>query len=439
MSGDFRGRTAPLSSQWVKIAALEISMRTPLFIAFFIGLTGFTHAAPLMLHRGVGVHEWLNWSPLAKDGTYAWPPYRGVADWLGGYRPASDWPAGDEFVRIRKMGFDFVRLSVDPGPLLASEGEKRQQAIDVLKSDVAQITAAGLKVVFNLHPVSQVPAYGPDLVNAGAESQGIASYREVSADVARMLVTIGTEKVAIEPFNEPAYYPCDTGGRGEWQQIMSTTVEAIRAVSRELTIVATGACGGDITGLVDLDPSFDDANVLYSFHMYDPHSFTHQRLDDPKMFGSGLPWPPSAGTPEQVVARLQAWMDAAKIDAAAQAANLDAVRPYADAYFRENWDEAALRKRFDEAVQWAQANDIPTKRLFMGEFGAILMSKDGRTGAPDGDRLRYITDVRKEAETLGFPWSVWEYSNPFGMTVIVPEGPAEPDRGLLDALGLPAG
>ena len=55
-------------------------------------------------------------------------------------------------------------------------------------------------------------------------------------------------------------------------------------------------------------------------------------------------------------------------------------------------------------------------RLFMGEFGAILMSKDGRMGAFDGDRLRYLTAVRQEAERFGIPWSIWEYSNPYGMT-----------------------
>ena len=27
-------------------------------------------AAPLELHRGVAVHEWLNWSPLEPDGSY---------------------------------------------------------------------------------------------------------------------------------------------------------------------------------------------------------------------------------------------------------------------------------------------------------------------------------------------------------------------------------
>ena len=73
----------------------------------------------------------------------------------------------------------------------------------------------------------------------------------------------------------------------------------------------------------------------------------------------------------------------------------------------------------------------------MGEFGAILMTPDGRMGAFNQDRLRYLAAVRQEAERHGFPWSIWEYSNPYGMSVIVPEGPAVPDAELLDVLGLP--
>jgi endoglucanase len=412
-------------------------MRIFISAALFFGLAAAgASAAPLSLQRGVGLHEWLNWSPITADKKYVWPPYRSTADWLAGYRPASDWPGGDEFPRIRQMGFDFIRLSVDPGPLLASSGKKRQEALDILKADVAQVVASGLNVVFNLQAVSQVPAYSMDLVNAGSSSPGVARYRQMTADVARMLAGIGADKVAIEPFNEPAYYPCDAAGHGDWQKVMKAEVSAIRAVSPDLTIVATGACGGSITGLTDLDPSFDDPNILYSFHMYDPHTFTHQRLDDPKMFGSGLPWPPSASTPDAVISALKARMDAAGVDQAAEAANLEAVAPIVSQYFRDNWDEAALAERFGDALDWARSHNIPPERLFMGEFGAILMSEDGRMGAADADRLRYLTDVRTDAEQNGIIWSIWEYSNPFGMTVIVPSGPAEPDRELLGALGL---
>lgn len=401
-----------------------------------LALTGAVAAAPIALQRGVGVHDWLNWAPLAADGSYRWPPYRDEDEWLSGARPLSDWPEGSQFERIRAMGFDFIRLSVDPGPLLASEGGKRQEALDILAAAVRTATSAELKVVFNLHGVSQVPQYGMDMIYDGADSVGVAAYREMVVDVAEMLVAVGIEQVAIEPYNEPAYYPCDASGTEDWQTIMADTVADIRAVSAELTVVATGACGGSITGLTDLDPSFDDPNLLYSFHMYEPHSFTHQRHDDPESFASGLPWPASEGSAELTIAGLRAHMDAAGIDIGRQARNIIELQGVVAQYFDENWGLPQLQARIDEAVAWAESHDIAPTRLFMGEFGAILITPDGRMGAFNPDRLRYLAAVRGEAEKYGFPWAIWEYSNPYGMSVIMPSGPAVPDPDLLQVLGL---
>ena len=53
------------------------------------------HAGALELHRGVAVHEWLNWSPITDQGEYEWPPYRSESEWLGRYRSIDDWPDGD--------------------------------------------------------------------------------------------------------------------------------------------------------------------------------------------------------------------------------------------------------------------------------------------------------------------------------------------------------
>lgn len=399
-------------------------------------LAGGATAAPLPLARGVNIHEWLNWSPLAADGSYRWPPYRSVAEWLAGGRSAGDWPATDPLADIRALGFDYVRLTVDPGPLLATEGERRAEALAVLADAVSRLLGADLKVVFNLHSVSQVPQYGTDVINAPAGSAEIAGYIAMVADVARMLAPLGTDRVALEPYNEPAHYPCDASGSEDWQQIMAGTVAAIRAVSAEITIVATGACGGSVTGLTDLRPEFDDPDILYSFHMYEPHSFTHQRADNEGDFASGLPWPASAGSAELTVEMLKAHMMAAGLSEAEQARNLAAVRGAIDGYFAENWGEAQVTARIGEAVDWAKANGIPPERLFMGEFGAILMSADGRMGAFNADRLRYLSAVRAAAERHGIPWAIWEYANPYGMSVIAPQGPAVPDREMLGALGL---
>ncbi len=393
-------------------------------------------AAPLELHRGVAVHQWLNWSPLEPDGSYRWPPYLTQAEWLAADRPASDWAAGDTFELIRSLGFDFIRLTVDPGPLLASSGDRRQEALDLLATNVAAVTKSGLRVVFNIHPVTQVPAYSNELVNGAAGSPGVAQYRDMIADLARTLAPLGADKVALEPFNEPAHYPCTTWGSNDWQEIMASTVVAIRAVSEEITIVATGACGGNVDGVTDLDPRFEDPNILYSFHMYEPHLFTHQRGDREGDFASGLPWPASMGTPDAVRAMLGAHMEAAGVSPDEQARQLAAVSGYIDEYFAEDWGEAQMQARVKQAVDWANVHGIPTSRLFMGEFGAILMTDDGRSGAFDADRLRYLETLRKIAEGYGIPWSIWEFSNPFGMSVIVPKGPALPDRKLLQALGL---
>lgn len=412
-------------------------IRTTLFLAAAWSIASPIYAEPIALARGVAVHDWLNWAPLADDGTYRRPPYRSQEEWLSGSRPLSDWPAGDQFQRIKDLGFDFVRLSVDPGPLLASQGAQRQEALEILRSAVETIAAADLSVVFNLHGVSQIPQYGMDMIYDGADSRGVALYREMVVELAAMLVEVGVGKVAIEPFNEPAYYPCDASGTEDWQQIMSDTVADIRAVSTEMTIVVTGACGGSITGLTDLDPRFDDPNLLYSFHMYEPHSFTHQRSEAPDGFASGLPWPATEGTPEVTIATLRAMMDAAGIGVARQAGILLAVQPSIVQYFAESWGPEQLDARFAEAVTWAQTNGIEPSRLFMGEFGAILMSADGRMGAFNTDRLRYLQAVRERAEQHDIPWSIWEYSNPYGMSVILPTGPALPDTEMLAALGLP--
>ena len=395
------------------------------------------HAEPIALQRGVAVHDWLNWAPLGADGTYRSPPYRTQEEWLSGARPLTDWPAGDQFERIRRMGFDFVRLTVDPGPLVASTGARRDEALAVLETAVWQITSADLKVVFDLHGVSQVPEYGMEMIYGGAGSQGVADYRAMLVDVARMLASVDTTMVALEPFNEPAYYPCDASGTEDWQQIMTDTVADIRSVSTDLTIVATGACGGSITGLTDLNPQFDDPNLLYSFHMYEPHSFTHQRLDDPESFASGLPWPASAGTPELTIETLRAFMDQAGIGFAQQARNLLEVQPLVAEYFQEDWGPRQLEERFSEALNWAEQHGIASNRLFMGEFGAILITSDGRMGAFNADRLRYLTAVREQAEKHDIPWSIWEYSNPYGMSLILPTGPADADTQMLEALGLP--
>jgi aryl-phospho-beta-D-glucosidase BglC (GH1 family) len=338
--------------------------------------------APVALKRGVSIHEWLNWSPLAPDGTYKWPPYRAL----------SEWGSPRDFQRIKAMGFDFVRLSVDPGPLLASDGAARQRAIARLDQAVRAVLASGLKVVLDLHPVGQVPAWSLAGLEVPAGDPVAARYRSVVADVARMLARVDPDRVALELMNEPQFYPCDGAGGREWEAVLEGLVQAAREAAPELTLVVTGACGGNITGLVQLDPAKlgDDNRLLYSFHYYEPHSFTHQGIDGA---AAGVHWPENAQ------------------------------------------DADRLASRFAEVKRWAARHGIAADRILLGEFSATA-AHGNKPGAADSDRYRWLNAVRQEAEALGVAWAYWEYSNPYGMSLTSADAERRPDPVVMEALGL---
>ena len=385
-------------------------------------------AGPIALKRGVSVHEWLNWAPLAPSGEYKWPPYQEL----------KDWGSARDFERIKAMGFDFVRLSVDPGPLLAADGDRLTEALARLERDVHGVMGSGLKVILDLHPVSQVPAWSAKALEVPADQPLALRYRAVVAATATMLARLGTDRTALELMNEPQFYPCDGSGGRQWEVVLTGLVQAARSTAPDLTLIVSGACGGNIKGLVQLDPArLGDDRLLYSFHFYEPLDFTHQGVAEAHDV-KGAPWP----VDEQAIAgALTASERRLKRDESLapseRAGRLASVRQYLADYAAEGWNEDRLRTRFGELRVWAKQHGVPASQLLLGEFG-VMAAKDDRGGALDPDRLRWLEAVRKEAEALGAPWAYWEYSNPSGMSLTSPDKTRRADPVALKALGLAA-
>ena len=76
--------------------------------------------------------------------------------------------------------------------------------------------------------------------------------------------------VFFEIFNEP-----EGRDRYRWYGVEAKLATAIREGSPGSTIIATGAHWSDDDDLVFLEP-LRDANVIYTFHFYESHIFTHQ-------------------------------------------------------------------------------------------------------------------------------------------------------------------
>jgi aryl-phospho-beta-D-glucosidase BglC (GH1 family) len=157
------------------------------------------------------------------------------------------------------------------------------------------------------------------------------------------------------------------------------------------TIIATGERWGGIDGLRELKP-LSDRNVVYSFHWYEPFTFTYQGATwagPVQAELSGIPHPSSPDSVEGIVAGIT--------DPRA--------RTQVQRYGGEAWNESRIRAGLARAVDWASSNGVP---VFCGEFGVYLKV------ALQADRLKWIQDVRSSLESLGIGWSMWDYETDFG-------------------------
>ena len=70
---------------------------------------------------------------------------------------------------------------------------------------------------------------------------------------AHLLATLHTNRVALELMNEPQY-GWDSATAARWQRLLEHLHGEARAEAPELLLVLSGARGGDIKGLLALDP-----------------------------------------------------------------------------------------------------------------------------------------------------------------------------------------
>ena len=327
------------------------------------------------------------------------------------YAQSSDYSAArlasyttpEDFKLVHSLGFDHVRLSIDPESLIAQQqsGELRGDALARLDRTVQQLTAEHLAVVLDVHAEESFKtalARGDD-----SAVRFLAFWR----NFAHHFATTDPQLVYFEIFNEP-----NLQDAYRWAGIESRAVQAIRSQAPQHTIIATGAGWGKIDGLLAMEP-FRDDNIIYTFHEYDPMWFTHQGATwgtQGWVWLHGLPYP---STSENVEAYLLQVPDAE-------------VRLQVARYGMERWDHRRLEGEIAQAAAWAKQRNVP---LWCGEFGVY------RAFAPPTMRAEWISDVRKALEANGIGWAMWDYQGSFGI-VTKANGATTVDQGVVAALGL---
>jgi hypothetical protein len=341
-----------------------------------------------------------------------------------------------ELRTIGSAGFDFVRLTVDPGPFLQFKGTQRDALDDVLLDRVRMILAQGLSVIVDFHPNEQVEAYAPLKLIADAHSTLFAQYRDIMTRTARVLEGLHDTRIWLEPMNEPQI-GWNAGDSHRWQAMLEGIYRDIRAVAPHLGLVLTGGSGGSLEGLLALNaaPFAADPRATFTFHYYYPYTFTHQSISA-RQFLNGVPYPAHPGSLPGSLQALAERIDNSSLDQEKRSSILRENERELRAYFGLGFDRAAISKSFDQVVEWARRYSIGGERILLGEFG-VVRTYGGYRGARDEDRTRWLRDIREEAENRGYGWAIWVYRGEGGMAIFDEAGSQSGfDKATLTALGL---
>jgi len=307
---------------------------------------------------------------------------------------------------MAKLGFDNVRLSIDPAPLERSPRNQEGFNTDFLgrlDRAVDAMLSNGLAVQIDIHPEEDYK----QKVKTGNE--GVERFIMLWRGLAAHYASRDPEKLFFEIMNEP-----DVNDPYRWSGIQAAAAVAIREAAPRNTIIATGPNWSGIADLLTLH-QLPDGNVIYNFHFYEPNEFTHQGASWEQpwwwIYTHGIPYPATESSMDDVIKQVP-----------------DAATRYAlEQYWLDHWDAHRIRLQIDAAAAWAKSYNVP---LICNEFGAYRRVTD------PASRMNWIHDVRTALEADGIGWTMWDYRGGFGVVFKQDGQPAKVDDKVVEALGL---
>lgn len=176
-----------------------------------------------------------------------------------------------------------------------------------------------------------------------------------------------------------------------WNNIQQNIVTAIRNIDTKHTIVIGPASWNSYNNLAAM-PEYQDDNLLYTFHFYDPFIFTHQGASwvGPSMEPlAGVPFPYAAAQMPIFPNSLNgSWIESSFNN------------------YNNDGKLATVKSLIDIAVDFREARNVP---IYCGEFGVYIPNSQKE------DRVYWYEEVRKYLEEKNIAWTMWDYHGGFGL------------------------
>jgi len=283
-----------------------------------------------------------------------------------------------DFIDVKSLGVDVIRL---PIKMHSMTGGAPNYTLDPLLVKFLNMTVDWAEK-HQIYIIIDNHSFDPVL--------------STSADIDRILIPVWEQVarlfkergsfVLYEILNEPHGV-----SDARWGEIQGKTIEAIRRIDQKHTIIVGGTDYNSIKKLASI-PKYTDANLIYTFHFYDPHIFTHQGATwgEPSMASlKGVPFPYKSEKMPKVPANLKGtWIEGA--------------------ISRYKYDSApsALYGSLNRVVAFSKERDVP---VFCGEFGVFIPN------SPKEDRVTWYKVVSDALDKRNISRASWDYYGGFGV------------------------
>lgn len=281
-----------------------------------------------------------------------------------------------DFINVKSLGCDAIRLPINLHSMTNGAPDYTLDPIflSFLDQVVDWAEELELHLILDNHTFSVVNDTDPNIGDVLVK---------VWPQMAQHLNNT-SERIYFEVLNEPHGIDDQT-----WNDIQIRVVEAIREVDTKHTIVVGPADWNSFNSL-DKMPIYDDDNLIYTFHFYDPFLFTHQGASWTGMSHvADIPFPYDENKmPDYPVEHRSHW-------------SYNSYKGYHEDGTVEN-----IYKLIDIAVKFQQERNVP---IWCGEFGVYDIN------SPDADRTYWYEVVGTYLTENNIAWTVWDYTGAFGI------------------------
>jgi endoglucanase len=309
-----------------------------------------------------------------------------LGGWLSQYRMYST-EHFDTFItewdleQIAGWGMDHVRLPIDYPVIQKDEQSEgwNEEGIAYIDRCMEWAKKRGLGVILDLH---KAPGYffGTLDQNKLFTDEALQQrFIRIWQMLARRYRSEGAY-VQLELMNEVVDQDST-----RWNRLAHRAIAGIREIDPERMIIYGGNFYNSIDELENIELVQGDENVIYTFHLYKPMLFTHQKA----------PWVPVLKAYNQTVdypgiaENMQTFLDN----------NPQLLDNHMKEYIPERMDRELMERYLQPAADFIGRTG---KALYCGEFGVI-------EHAPMDGRIRWHSDVTDLFRNLNIGRAVWTY------------------------------